>query len=524
MTGALAGTGQLARLALRRDRVLIPIWVYVFVLSAAGSGRAGLELYPDARARAAAARAANATTALVAMYGRVYDPGSPGGIAMLKLTVLGCVLLAALAIMLVTRHTRAEEEQGRLELVGAGVVGRYAPLAAALMVAMGASVLIGALSGVGLALVGLPSAGSLAFAVAWSGSGVVFAALAGLCAQLTQTARSANGLALGLLAVTYLLRALGDTESSAVSYLSPIGWCQQIRPYGGDRLWLAMLPLGLAVLLVGGAVALVEHRDLGSGVLPARPGRSTAAGWLGSPQALAWRLQRGALAGWVAAFAALGTVLGGLSGNLGGLASSAQTRDLIARMGGVSGLRDAFLSTELGFMALASAVFGIAAAARLRGEESAGRGELVLAAAGSRTRWAGGHIAVAVLGSSALMLIGSLGTVLGGAGSLSTMLTAGLARLPAVWVLTALAVLLFGVAPRLFVLAWAALVVSLLLGELGDALKVPHALQQVSPFAHTPDLPGGTTSWPSLVVLVVLAVVLLGCGVAALGRRDLATG
>ena len=40
-----------------------------------------------------------------------------------------------MAILLVVRHTRAEEETGRAELVGAGVVGRHAPLAAALITA-----------------------------------------------------------------------------------------------------------------------------------------------------------------------------------------------------------------------------------------------------------------------------------------------------------------------------------------------------------------------------------------------------
>ena len=40
-----------------------------------------------------------------------------------------------MSILLVVRHTRADEETGRAELVGAGVVGRHAPLAAALVVA-----------------------------------------------------------------------------------------------------------------------------------------------------------------------------------------------------------------------------------------------------------------------------------------------------------------------------------------------------------------------------------------------------
>ena len=47
-------------------------------------------------------------------------------------------------MFIVGRHTRGEEQSGRSELVRASVVGRYAPLAAALAVAVVAHVLMGA--------------------------------------------------------------------------------------------------------------------------------------------------------------------------------------------------------------------------------------------------------------------------------------------------------------------------------------------------------------------------------------------
>jgi len=45
------GTGTLVRLALRRDRVLIPVWIVVFVMMAAGSAQASIDLYPDVASR-----------------------------------------------------------------------------------------------------------------------------------------------------------------------------------------------------------------------------------------------------------------------------------------------------------------------------------------------------------------------------------------------------------------------------------------------------------------------------------------
>ena len=90
---------------------------------------------------------------------------------MVKMSGFGGILVAIMAILLVIRHTRVEEEAGRLELVGSAVVGRRAPLTAALLVGGGASVVLGFITA--LALIGskLPVGGSFAFGIAWAGLG-----------------------------------------------------------------------------------------------------------------------------------------------------------------------------------------------------------------------------------------------------------------------------------------------------------------------------------------------------------------
>ena len=52
------------------------------------------------------------------------------------------VLAALMSALAVVRHTRQNEETGRAELVGAAVVGRYAGLAAALIVTVGANIVL----------------------------------------------------------------------------------------------------------------------------------------------------------------------------------------------------------------------------------------------------------------------------------------------------------------------------------------------------------------------------------------------
>src|SRR5690606_4296871 len=127
VSGAV-GTWGMARLVLRRSRVLIGGWILVLAGMAALSAGATAGLYPDESSLVAAAAAVNDIGALVALDGRVYDPTSLGAVSMIKLGGFGAVFVAMLSVVLVVRHTRAEEESGRAELLGATAIGRLAPL------------------------------------------------------------------------------------------------------------------------------------------------------------------------------------------------------------------------------------------------------------------------------------------------------------------------------------------------------------------------------------------------------------
>ena len=529
--GRLTGTGSMIHLILRRDRILLPVWILIFVASAASSAAAAIGLYPTVQARVAAATAANATPALVAMYGKVYNLASLGGLAMLKLTTLGAVLVAVLMIMVVVRHTRAEEESGRLELMRSGVLGRHAPLAAALAVSVTASVLLGALTAGALAAGGLDPVGSLAFGLCWACAGMAFAAVAAVAAQVTAGARAATGLALTVLGVAFVLRAIGDSAAGGLSmltWLSPIGWSEQLRPYAGNRWWVALIPVAFTIVVGRAAFFLNGRRDLGAGLVPPRPGPARGAPGLRTPLALAWRLQRGTFIAWAVAFALLALVLGSLASDVGSLLDSPQSRDLITKMGGAQGLTDAFLGTELGIVAIMAAAYGISAVLRMRSEETALRAEPLLATSVTRGRWLTSHVVIALGGTTVLLLVVGLGAGLTyGAstgdlgGAIASLAGAALVRLPAVWLLTGIAVALFGLLPRMVLGAWAALVASLLLGEFGAVLGLPTWVRGISPFAHVPSLPGAAMAWAPTIVLLVIAAVLIAAGVAGFRRRDI---
>ncbi|MFF1821937.1 ABC transporter permease [Kribbella sp. NPDC058245] len=526
------GTGSLVRLALRRDRVLIPTWIAVFVVMAAGSAKATMGLYTDVASRVEAARTTNASPALVSLYGRIFDETSLGELSLFKLTAFGAVLVGLLASILVVRHTRSEEESGRLELLSAGVLGRYAALAAALIVSIGTVVVLGLLTALVLIGVGLPAGGSFAFGLVWVSAGLSFAGVGALVAQLTEGARTANGFTAIVLGVSYVLRAIGDSsadgKSEWVSWLSPIGWSQQIRAYAGDRYVVVLLPLMFLAALVAGALALIRRRDVGAGLVRLRPGPAVAAPSLRSPLALAWRLHRGSLYGWGFAFLLLGLLVGNIASNVDGFVTSDSAREMVQKLGGVQAITDAFLSTEMGMVGLLASAYGIQAALRLRSEETALRAEPLLATGVTRTRWLASHVLMALLGTAALILIAGLGSGLTSGASLGNvgrqvprMLAAAAVQLPAIWLVTALVVTLFGLAPKLITAAWALYGLFLLLGQFGALFNLPQSVINLSPYGHTPRLPGGSFTTTPVLALTALAAALLALGLTTFRRRDI---
>ena len=530
----LSGTGILTRLALRRDRIMIAAWVYVLAAFAYVSVVSTKKLYPTAASLQAFAEGAGADRVTRAIYGPAGDLHTLGGLATWKLSVFGVVGVAVMSMFIVVRHTRGDEDAGRLELVGAGAVGRLAALTSGLLTALLANLGVALLVAIGLAVGGLPWIPSLAFALGMAAAGCVFAAITAVAAQLAGSRRPAIGLVTSVIALAYLLRAVGDAASSgswaaSLSWLSPIGWAQQMRPYGPLHWWVLVIPVLVTFAVTAVAYAIAGRRDLGTGLLPVRPGPPVAGASLRNSFGLAWHLQRGTLLAWAAGFALYGLVIGGLAAGIGPLVgNNAAARKLFVELGGQTGLVNALLAATMGFMGVAAAIYAVQAALRLRGEESGERAEPVLAAAVGRIRWAWSHLVFAVAGPVVLLLLIGLTTGLvygahtGDMGkALGQLVGSALVQLPAVWVLAGIAVLLFGLVPRWSAAAWGVLVGSLVLTELGSLVNLSKWAADISPFTHVPKLPGGTFTATPLVWLLVVAVALTAAGLAGLRRRDL---
>ncbi|MBB2985530.1 ABC transporter permease [Terracoccus luteus] len=529
-----AGVGTLVRLGARVDRVLVPVCALGLAVLVAGSARATLALYPgpDGANRALAALGPTLDNpALLSFYGPLSGTGL-GALATFKTVLLGAVLLAVLAQVVVRRHTRAEEEAGRLELVAAGRVGRTAPLVAALVLGTATVLMTAALGAAGAAVTGLEPAGSLALGAAWATAGLVWVGLTAVAAQLCTTARATTALSLGALAVAFAARAVGDAVPGAswLTWLSPLGWSEHVAPFGADR-W-GPLALGVVSWAVLGIMALrlQQGRDLGAGLVTPAPGPATGA--LRSPLQLTLRLARGPVALWGVAFVLLGLLVAGLASSVGAFVDSPETARLLAELGGSQGsLVDTFYATELGVAAAAAAALGVSLVLRAPAEEASGRAELLLAGTGARSRWLAGQVAVAL--AAPLLVLTLLGVAAGvvdalrtgdGTAAVARLVAAAVATVPAAWVCVGAAVLVVGAAPRAASAAWAVLVAAVVVGTFGAALGLPDAVVALSPFGHLPHLPGGTAGVVGTLALVAVTAALVAIGLLAARRRDLRTG
>lgn len=539
-SSSLTGTGRLAWFILRRDRVRLSVWTASLVLFYAYFTAALDTVFADEAARQGRA-AVMQTPAGIVMGGPGYGlEDYTTGVAMANEGITWVVLaLAILAILHVVRHTRAEEESGRAELVRAATVGRHAPAVAAIITLVVVNVVVAVLSAAAMTGVSggaLDLANAFVMTAASGLSAMVFGAVAVVGCQLVGSARAAIGIGLAVFAAAFVIRAVGDIQQqggSGLSWLSPIAWAQQTRTFVDLRWWPMMLPVAAIGLLLWLAAVLASRRDFGSGMIASRAGRADANGWLRGPLALAWWQQRMTLAwccvGLGLMWFASGTLMPQIDTMIGSVAASNPVAQQVFGAD-PSALSTAFLGIMILYAALCCAAYAITMTARAKAEESAGRTELALATPVSRSRWLGAQLLVASGGTAVLLAVSVYalwaGTVAVGwhQHTISDYTAVILTHAPALAVYVGLTAVLYAWAPRLVGLGWLLLAYSFVVGMFGGLFDLPDWAYRISPFDW---LPTPLVESPSVVGVAGLWVVvagLLAAAFAGIRRRDLISG
>jgi ABC-2 type transport system permease protein len=540
---AFTGTGTLVRLVLRRDRIKLPLWIAGLAGMFAASTASTIDVYGSTMAERITYALTTAPSVVSRVFGGPINGPDLGAIVLNETFLFTAIAAAFMSTLAIIRHTRQNEETGRAELIGSAVVGIHASLTAALLVVIGANVVLGGSIAAILMANDLPTAGSVGTGIAISGVGIMFAALAAIAAQFSESARGANSLAALAIGAAFLLRGIGDgigtltqngmaVASAWPTWLSPLGWSQQLHPYTEANWWAFGLFAVFTVLAIGTAFVLTSRRDIGLGMLPVRQGPAVAPAGLLSPFGLAWRLQKGILKGWAVAVLVLGTSYGLVAKDFEKIfTENEEVAEMMRELGGTGSITDTLLGALIFFMALTISAYAVQALQRLRSEEAGGQLESVLATAVSRPRWMLSHIACAVIGVVVLVLITglslSISYVLAADESWDKVLSltgAMFVHLPSILALAGFVIATFSLFPRLAIgLAWGSFAFCLLIGQLGAVLRLPQWVLNISPFGHTPTVPAEPLALLPLTILFGIALALTVLGLVAFRRRDLST-
>lgn len=466
------------------------------------------------------------------LQGIPHDIDEPGGFTAWDAGWVLAAIVGIWAILTVSRLLRGEEESERAELVLAAPVRAGRAVLVQLLVVMAAIAVVGAAAAIALAAAGTGPAGSVLFALGIAGIAALFAGVTAIAAQLFEMRRRAVGASVAVLGGFFLLRMVANSGDARgwLRWLIPLGWLDELRPYGDVRWATVALLAGVPVPLCAIAVRLRGRRDTGGALLTGSDRRPARTGLLGGPARFAWRGARGVFTAWLAGTVAYALMIGSMVKTATEfVAQDPGYRKMIETLGlDVSRITEAFvgmMAILLGLMIVLYACWRIGAA---RTEESSQRAEHILTRPLTRRRWLAGHILVTLAASAALTIACGLAMWAGAAMTRADVgagdaLGAALNTLPLVMFFTGLAVLAYGLLPRpATAIAVTLAVVTYVMELMGPALRFPAWLMDVSPFHHVPPVPAEPFApWPA-VALTVLGLLAAGLGVVFFERRDLA--
>lgn len=525
-----ANTGTLFRFALRRDRLFLPLWIIgvtaLAVLCAPlftqiAKSPAELSVYVETMRN----------PAMIALCGPLYaEPYTYGIMYTQMMTVWILILIGTMNIFLMSRHTRKDEEDGKLEVLRSLPVGRAAILSSAWAMAILANFLIGIFCAIGLAGLRIESMtvngclllGTLFFAV-----GVFFAAVAMLFSQICSTSRGMTGGCFLTLGIFYLLAAMGNVSGSTLTYSSPFSIVFKSSPFAGNYIWPVFAVFAGTFATASAAMIMGTKRDLGAGLLPQRRGRAHAKKSLSSPFGLAFRLTGKTAVFWIITMFVLGMSYGSIFGDFESFVRQSEMLQMILDTAGAGeNLVLSFIAYIALVMSLVSSIPVINCILKLRSEEKKNRLESIYARSVSKTGQFLPYITIAIILSVMLQLALSFSMWLAASAVMEDTLPfpdvmmAGLVKLPGIWLLAGISAFLTGLLPKLTSLIWVYFGASFFVAYIGRLVKIPDVFVKASAFGSLPNYPIDEFRIIPFVAVTAIATTLLVSGAVLYEKRE----
>ena len=537
-------TDKLVRFMLEREVVISTVWILILVLLSVAIAPGMADMF-DADSRVQFVATLD-NPVMVAMMGPVYgaDNYTEGAMYTGMMLLWVIITVAIMNIFLVARHTRADEEKGRAEVVRSLPVGRLANLNAAMITAFIVNGVLGLLMGLGLAATGVANmgfTGSMLFGAVTCAAGLVFAALTALFCQLSASKSGATGLSFLVLGGFYMIRAAGDLRGNEVlSCFSPLGLSLRAQAYIENNWWPVLVLLLIGAAITAAAYKLNSIRDLEQGFIPAKQGKKEASSFLRSNFGLAFRLLRNTIVVWIIVMFVLGASYGSVTGNISTFVGDSpeylqilgMPKALVDALTGIekeSMIQIYFLSFVTTMMTLVCIVPLLIAAMKPRNEEKDHRAEHVLSRVVPRVKYLADYIVLAYASSVLIPLATAMGiyaasaSVMGDANpfTLELLLKANMVYLPALWVMIGIAVLLVGALPKISGAIWGYFGFVCFASFMGEVIGVPDWVLNLAPLKHVPQVLLVDMDYAPLIVMAVIAAVFTAVGLVFYKKRDM---
>jgi len=563
MKGYFENTLQLTRFMLRRERITSTAWIVILLLVVVGLVP-GMYVALDPVARAELVGVL-ANPAMVAMAGPPYAENYPyfGALYANLMFIFTALTVGIMNIFLIVRHTRADEEKGRYEVVRALPIGRLANINAAMLTALIVNGALAITMAVFMFLAGsvgdthICLGGSILWGVGLGVTGLVFAALTALFCQLSAITRSALAYSFVALIVLYLVRASGDMNSDLeiISLISPLGLVMRTQVFIYNYWWPIWIMCATIVVISSIAYYLNSIRDIDQGMISTRPGKAEGGVLLKSAPGLAIKLQKFAVIMVVVGMLVLGASYGAVMADVEAfVASNEMYQTLMLTPAGIdisvleglpvdeaivvmnqalAALGFTVVEMFSGFITGMMALMGLAAlivfTLKVKSEEKDIRTELVLAASVSRNKYMYGFVIISFIAAPILQAAVGLGmygvavnTLTNPADiSLAFVLESALVYVPAIWVVIGLTVLLVGLWPRATGFVWAYFAYCFFVDMFGRVGIFPDWIVNTTPFGFVPQLPMEQTNWLVMGVLTAIAAAFTAAGFYFYNRRDI---
>jgi len=491
-----------------------------------------------------------------------YDFGS---VYTLLMMLMMSIPVAIMNIFHIIRHTRADEELGRYEVLRSLPSGRLSNINAAMLSAVILNVAMAILFALTMWLtVGIADgywgfAPALLWGVSLGAVGITFAAVAALFSQLCASSRGAMGFSFFIMAIFYAIRAGADMdlarESEVWAIISPFGLISRSWIYVYNYWWPVLVVLGIGVVFAAFAYWVCSFRDIDQGVIPARRGRAKGGQLMRSTLGLNFRLLRLSIIVWVIMMFSFGAsysmvledienfvanndmyqqlMLAPVPGLLEQL-EGAPTEEIAAIMNEVlahQGLNIVqMFSNMIGIpMVMLSLVPVILFITKAKSEEKNMRTELLVATAASKKGYLAGLVLFSFVTAFLMQLAQAVGlwsvaqSVLPNPGDLplSFLLQSALVYVPAMWVMGGIVTLLVGLAPKLTGIIWGYFAFSFVAMMFGRMISQLAFLVNFTPLGFVPQLPMDEINAVTLVAMALVGVGLAAVGIVFYEKRDI---